>query len=88
MSQFIYLGFGSWVLHLLGMLGLGSICVHVTRDVSCQPSCEPWNTGMSLLTSFSKNYVIGLGSHFFLHLSCNSIELIKQSAEGNDRQKE
>ncbi|MBA0811760.1 hypothetical protein Gohar_025779 [Gossypium harknessii] len=41
-----YLGFGSWILYLLGLLGLGSIRVYFTRDVPCQPSGKPWNAGM------------------------------------------
>ena len=39
-------GFGSWLLYLLGMLGMGSIHLHFSWNVPGQPSCEPWNSGM------------------------------------------
>lgn len=35
----------SWLLHMLGMLGLGPICVYISWHVPCQSSCRSGNSG-------------------------------------------
>lgn len=36
---------GSWILYLLGLFGLGSICVYISWNVPCQPSSKSWHPG-------------------------------------------
>lgn len=36
---------GSWILYLLGLFGVGPICVYISWNVPCQPSCKSWHPG-------------------------------------------
>lgn len=34
----------SWILHRVGLFGLGAVCLHVTSLVSRQSPCQPWHS--------------------------------------------
>lgn len=35
----------SWLLYMLGMLGVGPLCLHFSWNVPSQSSCESWSSG-------------------------------------------